>query len=48
MYFCPGKLILLLLARIDDWYQNLSEKTEQQLFNKTTIALKATNDIIVQ
>ena len=25
--FCPGKLILKLLARIGEWHQNLSEKT---------------------
>ena len=27
MNFCPGELILELLARIDEWHQNLSEKT---------------------
>ena len=25
--FCPGELILELLARIGEWHQNLSEKT---------------------
>ena len=27
--FCPGELILELLARIGEWHQNLSEKTEE-------------------
>ena len=27
MNFCPGELILKLLARIGEWHQNLSEKT---------------------
>ena len=26
--FCPGELILKLLARIGEWPQNLNEKTE--------------------
>ena len=28
MNFCPGELFLKLLARIGEWHQNLSEKTE--------------------
>ena len=34
--FCPGELILKLLARIGEWPQNLNEKTEietQQMIN---------------
>ena len=27
MNFCPGELILKLLAHIGEWHQNLSEKT---------------------
>ena len=37
MNFCPGELILKLLARIGEWHQNLSEKTaylrEEAIFN---------------
>ena len=30
MNFCPGELILELLARIGEWHQNLSEKTVER------------------
>ena len=32
MNFCPGELILELLARIGEWHQNLSEKTASDSF----------------
>ena len=31
--FCPGELFLKLLARIGEWHQNLSEKTEYSIKN---------------
>ena len=39
MNFCPGELILELLARIGEWHQNLSEKTVIVVIHKKDMTL---------